>query len=135
MPNIPGFITVEEATRSNTIVFGAMFLLLIAVCLFSWLYVRREQRRTQKAINGAVAKAVEKAVTKNEQKNEDRRMRMFMAWQDAEEELKRTRAKLATLEKEHAALQTAYDGLQAAAAGCPAAGVRVKKGAFDAHAA
>jgi hypothetical protein len=83
------------------------------------------------------AKESEKKTVKddNEQKNEDRRTRMFMAWQDAEDELKRTRTKLATLEKEHAALQTAYDGLQAAAAGCPAAGVRVKKGAFDAHAA
>lgn len=132
---MPGWITIEEATRSNTIVFGAMFLLLISACLFSWIYIRREQRRTRKAIDRAVSRAVEKAVAESEEKNEDRRTRLFIAWQDAERELKQTRAKLAALEKEHAGLQAAYEGLQAAAAGCPAAGVRVKKGTFNADAA
>lgn len=135
MPEMPGWVTIEEATRSNNTLFGVMFLLLVLTAAAFLLYIRREQRKTRKAIDRAVSRAVEKAVAESESKNEDRRTRLFIAWQDAERELKQTRAKLAALEKEHAGLQAAYEGLQAAAAGCPAAGVRVKKGTFDAHAA
>lgn len=132
---MPGWITIEEATRSNTTLFGVMFLLLVLTAAAFLLYIRREQKKTRREIKRAVAVAVQNATAKSEAKGEERRTRLFIAWQDAERELKQTRAKLAALEKEHEGLQAAYEGLQAAAAGCPAAGVRVKKGTFNANAA
>lgn len=135
MPEMPGWITIEEATRSNNTLFGVMFLLLVAVGLGSWLYIRREQKKTRREIKRAVAVAVQNATAKSEAKGEERRVRMFEAWAMAESTLKKTREELAAVTKERDELRASLDSLEAAAAGCPAAGVRVKKGTFNAHAA
>lgn len=132
---MPGWITIEEATRSNTILFGAMFLLLIVACAGFLLYIRREQKKAKKAISRAVAVAVKNATAKSNAKGEERRVRMFEAWAMAEDALKKTREELAAVTKERDELRASLDSLEATAAGCPAAGVRVKKGTFDADAA
>jgi TRAP-type mannitol/chloroaromatic compound transport system substrate-binding protein len=132
---MPGWITIEEATRSNTILFGAMFLLLIMACAGFLLYIRREQQKAKKAISRAVAVAVKNATAKSDAKGEERRVRMFEAWAMAEDALKKTREELAAVTKERDELRASLDSLEAAVAGCPAAGVRVKKGTFNAHAA
>lgn len=132
---MPGWITIEEATRSNTTLFGVMFLLLVLTAAAFLLYIRREQRKTRKEIKRAVAVAVQNATAKSEAKGEERRVRMFEAWAMAEDALKKTREELAAVTKERDELRASLDSLEAAAAGCPAAGVRVKKGTFDAHTA
>lgn len=132
---MPGWITIEEATRSNTTLFGVMFLLLVLTAAAFLLYIRREQRKTRKEIKRAVAVAVQNATAKSEAKGEERRVRMFEAWAMAESTLKKTREELAAVTKERDELRASLDSLEAAAAGCPAAGVRVKKGTFNAHAA
>lgn len=135
MPELPGWITIEEATRSNTTLFGVMFLLLILTAAAFLLYIRLEQRKTRKEIKRAVAVAVQNATAKSDAKGEERRVRMFEAWAMAEDALKKTREELSAVTKERDELKASLDSLEAAAAGCPAAGVRVKKGTFDAHAA
>lgn len=135
MPEMPGWITIEEATRSNNTLFGVMFLLLVLTAAAFLLYIRREQRKTRKEIRRAVAVAVQNATAKSEAKGEERRVRMFEAWAMAEDALKKTREELYAVTKERDELRASLDSLEAAAAGCPAAGVRVKKGTFDAHAA
>ena len=135
MPEMPGWITIEEATRSNTILFGVMFLLLVLTAAAFLLYIRREQRKTRKEIKRAVAVAVKNATAKSEAKGEERLVRMFEAWAMTEDALKKTREELYAVTKERDELRASLDSLEAAAAGCPAAGVRVKKGTFDAHAA
>jgi Flp pilus assembly protein TadB len=135
MPELPGWITIEEATRSNTTLFGVMFLLLVLTAAAFLLYIRREQRKTRKEIRRAVAVAVQNATAKSEAKGEERRVRMFEAWAMAEDALKKTREELAAVTKERDELRASLDSLEAAAAGCPAAGVRVKKGTFNADAA
>ena len=135
MPEMPGWITIEEATRSNTTLFGVMFLLLVLTAAAFLLYIRREQKKTRREIKRAVAVAVQNATTKSEAKGEERRVRMFEAWAMTEDALKKTREELYAVTKERDELRASLDSLEAAAAGCPAAGVRVKKGTFDAHAA
>ena len=135
MPEMPGWITIEEATRSNTTLFGVMFLLLVLTAAAFLLYIRREQRKTRKEIKRAVAVAVQNATAKSEAKGEERRVRMFETWAMTEDALKKTREELAAVTKERDELRASLDSLEAAAAGCPAAGVRVKKGTFNAHAA
>ncbi len=130
-----GFITIEEATKSNTTLFGVMFLLAVAVGLFSWLYVRREQRIMKKAIRRIVARAVKKAVNANEKEIGGRLAKAVIAWQIAEDALKEVRDELAAVTKERDELRASLDSLEAVAAGCPASGVRVKKGSFNADAA
>lgn len=132
---MPGWITIEEATRSNTTLFGVMFLLLVLTAAAFLLYIRREQKKTRREIKRAVAVAVQNATAKSEAKGEERRVRMFEAWAMAESTLKKTREELAAVTKERDELRASLDSLEAAAAGCPAAGVRVKKGTFNAHAA
>ena len=99
------------------------------------LYIRREQKKTRREIKRAVAVAVQNATAKSEAKGEERRVRMFEAWAMAEDALKKTREELTAVTKERDELRAALDSLEATAAGCPAAGVRVKKGTSDAHAA
>lgn len=135
MPELPGWITIEEATRSNTTLFGVMFLLLVLTAAAFLLYIRREQKKTRREIKRAVAVAVQNATAKSDAKGEERRVRMFEAWAMAEDALKKTREELSAVTKERDDLRAALDSLEATAAGCPAAGVRVKKGTFDAHAA
>ena len=131
---MPGWITIEEATRSNNTLFGVMFLLLVFTAAAFLLYIRREQRKTRKEIKRAVAVAVKNATAKSEAKGEERRVRMFETWAMTEDALKKTREELYAVTKERDELRASLDSLEAAA-GCPAAGVRVKKGTFDAHAA
>lgn len=135
MPEMPGWITIEEATRSNNTLFGVMFLLLVLTAAAFLLYIRREQRKTRKEIKRAVAVAVQNATAKSEAKGEERLVRMFEAWAMTEDALKKMREELAAVTKERDELRASLDSLEAAAAGCPAAGVRVKKGTFNAHAA
>lgn len=135
MPEMPGWITIEEATRSNTTLFGVMFLLLVLTAAAFLLYIRREQKKTRREIKRAVAVAVQNATAKSEAKGEERRVRMFEAWAMTEDALKKTREELTAVTKERDELRASLDSLEAAAAGCPAAGVRVKKGTFNAHAA
>lgn len=132
---MPGWITIEEATRSNTLLFGVMFLLLVLTAAAFLLYIRREQKKTRREIKRAVAVAVKAATAKSEAKNGERQARMIIAWQEAEMALKKVRDELAAVTKERDELRASLDSLEAVAAGCPASGVRVKKGTFDADAA